>query len=204
MMINWMQRSPAPVSLAASGTLLLAIAGSTVVDGLWLALVPGVALLFLAVGAIHAAHEGRDGGLGTLGAALFRTGCVALLASAVAGFVVIAVRGVEPGWLSVAALVSGAILVTGELAFGVALAASRTAPRAAAILFATAIPIGVVIDVLPRVVVPVDFFFTGAGVYVGLGLLALSLARLGRAARRPGANREDASGRSIAATAATP
>lgn len=176
------QGSPATLSLAASGTILLALAGSVVVDVFWLALLPATALLFLAVGAIHAAQEGRDGRVGALGAALVRTGCVALVATAIAGLVVVAVRGVEPGWLSVAALASGAILVAGVFAFGMALAATRTASRAAAVLFATAIPFGVAIDVLPNLAVPIPVFFTGAGVYIGLGLLALSIIRLGRAA----------------------
>ncbi|MGH2655207.1 MAG: hypothetical protein ACRDIZ_00655 [Actinomycetota bacterium] len=176
------QGSPARLSLAASGTILLALAGSLVVDVLWLALLPAAALLFLAVGAIHAAQEGRDGRVGALGAAMVRTGCVALVATAIAGLVVVAVRGVEPEWLSVAALASGAILVAGVFAFGMALVATRTAPRAAAVLFATAIPLGVAIDFLPNLAVPFPLFFTGAGVYIGLGLLALSIIRLGRAA----------------------
>jgi hypothetical protein len=170
--------------MAASGTMLLALAGSVVVEVLWLALLPATVLLFLAVGAIHAAQEGRDGRVGALGAALVRNGCVALLATAIAGVVVVAVRGVEPEWLSVAALASGAILVAGGFAFGMALAATRTAPRAAAVLFATAIPLGVAIDVLPNLALPIRLFFTGAGVYIGLGLLALSIIRLGRAAPR--------------------
>jgi hypothetical protein len=58
-------------------------------------------------------------------------------------------------------------------------------PRGAAILFAIAIPLGLAIDLLPQLLVPIPLFFTGAGVYVGLGLLALSIARLGTAARRP-------------------
>lgn len=98
---------------------------------------------------------------------------------------VVAVRGVEPAWLSVAALVSGVTFVIGELLFGVAAARRRTAPRGAAILFAIAIPLGLAIDLLPQLLVPIPLFFTGAGVYVGLGLLALSIARLGTAARRP-------------------
>ena len=93
-------------------------------------------------------------------------------------------RGVEPTWLSAAALVSAVVFVIGEVMFGVAAAWRRTAPRAWAILFAIAIPLGVAIDVLPQMVVPIPVFFTGAGVYVGLGLFALSAARLGWSARR--------------------
>ncbi len=178
------QVSAASLSLAASGTLLLALAGSLVVEALWLALLPATGLLFLAVGAIHAAQDGRDGRVGALGAAMVRTGCVALVATAIAGIVVVAVRGVEPEWLSVAALASGAILTAGAFAFGMALAVSRAAPRAASVLFATAIPLGVASDVLPNLAVPVPLFFTGAGIYIGLGLLALSVIRLGRTARR--------------------
>jgi hypothetical protein len=201
-MIDRIERSPARISVAASGMMLLALVGSVVLDSLWLALIPATALLFLAVGAIHAALGGLDGRMGALGAALFRTGCIALLATAIAGFVVQAVRGVEPGWLSTAALVSGGILIVGEFAFGTALAARRAAPRAAAILFAIAIPFGVGIDVLPRLVVHNPFFFTGVGVYVGLGLLALSVARLGAAAgARPEAS-ERHHARSLAAASA--
>jgi hypothetical protein len=185
-MIEGTRRIPAgPLALAAAATLAVAVGGGAMVDRLWLALMPGIVLLFLAVGAFHTAWDGRDGRLGMIGTAALLGGCIGLLAMGIAGLVVVAVRGVEPAWLSVAALVSGVTFVIGELLFGVAAARRRTAPRGAAILFAIAIPLGLAIDLLPQLLVPIPLFFAGAGVYVGLGLLALSIARLGTAARRP-------------------
>ena len=85
------------------------------------------------------------------------------------------------------------------LLFGVAAAWWRTAPRASAILFAITIPLGVAIYVLPQILVPIPVFFTGVGVYVGLGLFALSTARLGWAARGSSGTKEENQRRSIAA-----
>jgi len=145
-MIERVRQIPAaPLALAAAATLAVAVGGGAMVDRLWLALMPGIVLLVLAVGALHTSWDGRDGRLGMIGAAGLLAGCIGLLAMGIAGLVVVAVRGVEPAWLSVAALVSGVTFVIGDL-FGVAAARRRTALRGAAILFAIAIPLGLAID----------------------------------------------------------
>jgi hypothetical protein len=195
------ETSPAPLALAAAVTLAVAPVGGSIDDRLCLALIPAAVLVFLAVGALHTTWDGRDGPVGTIGAAALRIGCIGLLATAIAGLVVVAVRGAEPTWLTVAALVSAVPFLIGEVVFGVAAAWRRAAPRCAAIVFAIAIPLGVAIDMLPQILVPIPFFFTGAGVYVGLGLLAVSTARLGWAARRRRGTKEDDHPRSTAAEA---
>ena len=185
-MIKRKRQTPmAPLALATAAALVVSVAGGAIVDLLWLALIPAIVLLFIAVGVFHGTSRGRDGLLGILGTAALRAGCIGLLGTAVSGLIVVAVRGVEPTWLSAAALVSGITFVVGELLFGVAAAWRRTAPRGTAILFAIAIPFGLAIDLLPQLVLPTPPFFAGTGVYIGLALLAVSVARLGTAARRP-------------------
>jgi hypothetical protein len=175
--------SPALLAWSAASMLAIAVVGGAIIDWLWLALIPAAVLLFLAVGAIHARWAGRDGRLGAVGSAALRLGCLGLLAAALVGLVVAAMRGVEPGWLAMAAIVSGVTFVSGEVIFGIGAAWRRAAPRGAAILFAIAIPLGLAVDFIPQLVAPIPLFFAGAGMYIGLGLLALSVARLGRAVR---------------------
>lgn len=194
--------SAAPLALGAASMLAVAVVGGAVFDELWLALLPATVLVFLTVGAIQARWDGQDGRLRTIGAALLRVGCIGLLAAAIAGFVVVAVRGVEPTWLSVAAVVSGVTFVIGEVIFGITAAWRRAGPRGAAILFAISVPLGLAIDFLPQLVVPIPLFFAGVGLHIGLGLLALSLARLGWAARRSIEASENHRGSSIAAALA--
>lgn len=194
--------SPATLALSAAATLAIAVVGGAIVDRLWLALIPATGLLFLAIGALHARWGGDEGRLGVIGAAALRLACIALLATAIAGLVVVAVRGVEPAWLSAPAVVSGLTFMIGEILFGLAAAWRRTAPRGTAILFAIALPLGVAIDFLPRLLTPIPLFFSGAGMNIGLALLALAVARLGWAERRSTLSREDRLTASIVAPAA--
>ena len=185
MMQRIRETSPTVLAVTASAALALAAIGGAIFEPLWLVLTPATVLIFLAVGAFHARWEGRYGHLGRMGATALRVGCMGLLATAIAGYVVIAVRGVEPAWLSTAAIVSGVAFLVGELVFGLAAGWRRVAPRGAAFLFATAIPLGLAVGKLPDLLFPIPGVFGGLGVYAGLGLLALSLARLGRAMGPP-------------------
>ena len=193
--------SPATLALSAAATLAIAVGGAAIVDRLWLALIPASGFLFLTIGALHARWGGDDGRLGVIGAAALRLACIALLATAIAGLVV-GVRGVEPAWLSTPAVVSGVSFVIGEILFGLAAAWRRTAPRGTAILFAIALPLGLAIDFLPRLLTPIAVFFSGAGMNIGLVLLALAVARLGWAERRSTRSSEDRPTAPIAAPAA--
>jgi hypothetical protein len=68
--------------------------------------------------------------------------------------------------------------------FGLAMLRTRTAPRWAAVLFGVSLPLGLGMDAATNLFPFGElFFFAGSGFYVGLGLFALALIRLGFAVR---------------------
>lgn len=68
--------------------------------------------------------------------------------------------------------------------FGTSLLRARTGPRWAAVAFAVGLPLGLGLDAATKLFPFGElFFFAGFGFYVGLGLFALSLMRIGFAAR---------------------
>jgi hypothetical protein len=172
-------------AMAAGGLVVVALLGPTVWDGLWLALAPAAALLILAARELHAAWRPRDGRLGTVGALVLATGAGALLALMVIGTAATATLGLEPAWLAFPHEVAGYALLAGAALFGAAVFRARTGPRWAAVVFAVSLPLGLGLDAATNLFPFGElFFFAGFGFYLGLGLFALSLMRLGVAGSR--------------------
>jgi hypothetical protein len=162
----------------------VALVGPAVWDGLWLALVPAAALLILAARDLHAAWRPRDGRLGAVGALALATGPGGLLVLAVIGTTATVTLGLEPAWLALPQQVSGYVFLAGAALFGAAVVRARTGPRWAAVLFAVSLPLGLGLDTATNLFPFGElFFFAGFGFYIALGLFALSLIRLGVAAR---------------------
>jgi hypothetical protein len=171
-------------AMAAGGLVAVALVGPAAWEGLWLALAPAAALLILAVREFHAAWRPRDGRLGAVGALVLATGAGALLALAVIGTAATATLGVEPAWLAFPEEVAGYAFLAGAALFGAAALRARTRPRWAAVVFAMSLPVGLGLDTATTLFpFGEQFFFAGFGFYLGLGLFALSLMRLGIAAR---------------------
>jgi hypothetical protein len=171
-------------AVAAGGLVALALVGPAAWDGLWLALAPAAALLILAAWEFHAVWRPRDGRLGAIGTLVLATGAGALLALAVIGTVATTTLGVEPAWLAFPEEVAGYAFLAGAALFGAAALRARTGPRWAAVLFAVSLPLGLGLDAATKLFPFGElFFFAGFGFYLGLGLFALSLMRLGVAAR---------------------
>ena len=169
---------------SAGGLVAVALVGPAAWDGLWLALAPAAALVILAARELHAAWRPRDGRLGAVGAFVLATGAGALLALMIIGTAATASRGVEPPWLAVADQSAGFAFLVGAGLFGLAMLRARTAPRWAAVLFGVSLPLGLGMDAATNLFpFGEQFFFAGSGFYVGLGLFALSLIRLGFAVR---------------------
>ena len=162
----------------------VALVGPRFLDGLWLALAPAAALVILAARELHAAWRPRDGRLGAVASFVLATGAGSLLALMIIGAAATASRGVEPPWLAVADQIAGFVFLAGAGLFGLAMLRARTAPRWAAVLFGVSLPLGLGIDAATNLFPFGElFFFAGSGFYVGLGLFALSLIRLGFAVR---------------------
>jgi hypothetical protein len=171
-------------AMAAGGLVAVALIGPAAWDGLWLALAPAAALLILAARDLHAAWRPRDGRLGAFGALVLATGAGALLALAVIGTAATTTQGLEPAWLALLEEVAGYAIVVGAALFGAAALRARTGPRWAAVVFAVSLPLGLGLDTATKLFPFGElFFFAGFGFYLGLGLFALSLMRLGVAAR---------------------
>jgi hypothetical protein len=167
-------------AVAAGGLVAVTLAGPAAWDDLWLALIPGAVLLILAARELHAAWRPRDGRLGTVGALVLMTGAGALLVLAVIGTAVTATLGLEPAWLALPQQVAGYLFLAGAALFGAAALRARTVPRWAAALFAVSLPLGLGVDAATNLFPFGElFFFAGFGFYIGLGLFALSLMRLG-------------------------
>jgi hypothetical protein len=171
-------------ALLAGGLVAVAIVGPVVWDGLWLALAPAAALLIVTASALHAEWRPRDGRLGTVGSLVIAAAAAGLLALAVLGAAVTTDLGMEPRWLAFPEQVAGYALIAGALLFGAAALRTRRVPRWAAVAFAVSLPLGLGIDAAINAFPFGElFFFAGYGFYVGLGLFALSLMRIGLATR---------------------
>jgi hypothetical protein len=168
---------------AAGGLVAVALVGPAVWDGLWLALAPAAALLILAASELHAAWRPGDRRLGAVGAVVLATSAGALLALAVIGAAATATLGLEPAWLAFSEELAGYAVVAGALLFGAGALRARRVPRWAAVAFAVSLPLGLGMDAATNLLPFGElFFFAGFGFYMGLGLFALSLMRLGSAA----------------------
>jgi hypothetical protein len=184
MATNQIARRGGIAAVSAGGLVVVALVGPAAWDGLWLALAPAAALLILAIRELHAAWWPRDGRLGAVGALVIAAGAGALLALMVIGIAATATLGVEPAWLAFPAEVAGYAFLAGAALFGLAALRARTGPRWAAIVFAVSLPLGLGLDAATKLFPFGElFFFAGFGFYVGLGLFALSLTRIGFAAR---------------------
>lgn len=171
-------------AMATGGLVAVALLGPAVWDGLWLALAPAAALMILATRELHTAWRPRDGRLGAVGAPILATGAGALLALLVVGAAATATQGSEPAWLAFPEEVAGYVFLVGAAAFGAAALRARTGPRWAAVVFAVSLPLGLGLDAATNLFPFGElFFFAGSGFYLGLGLFALSLIRLGVATR---------------------
>ena len=167
-------------AIAAGGLLAVALVGPKVWDGLWLALAPAAALVILVARELHAAWRPRDGRLGAVGAFVLATGAGALLALMLIGTVATATLGLEPAWLAFPENVAGYTFLTGAALFGAAALQARTVPRWAAVAFGMSLPLGLGLDAATSLLPFGELmFFAGSGFYLGLGLFALSLIRLG-------------------------
>jgi hypothetical protein len=171
-------------AMLAGGLVAVALVGPAAWDGLWLALVPAAALVILAARDLHAAWRPHDGRLGAVGAVVLATGAGVLLALMIIGTAATATLGVEPAWVALSDQVAGYAFLAGAALFGLAAFRARTGPRWAAVAFAVSLPLGLGLDAATKLFPFGElFFFAGFGFYVGLGLFALSLMRLGVAAR---------------------
>ena len=171
--------------MSAGGLVAVALVGPAAWDGFWLALAPAAALVILAARELHAAWRPRDGRLGAVAAYSLATGAGALLALMIVGAAATAILGMEPAWLAFPDLIAGYAFLAGVALFGAAVLRARTGPRWAAVAFAVGLPLGLGLDAATNLFpFGESFFFAGFGFYVGLGLFALSLMRLGVAARQ--------------------
>ena len=171
-------------AIAAGGLVVVALVGPMVWAGLWLALAPAAALLILATGALHAAWRPRDGRLGAVGAFVLAASAGALLALMVIGIAATAALGMEPAWLYFPLVAAGYVFLAGAALWGAAVWRARTGPRWAALVFAVSLPLGLGLDTATNLLPFGELFiFAGFGFYLGLALFALSLIRLGVAAR---------------------
>ncbi len=184
MSINQKARRGGLAAIAAAGLVAVALVGPAAWDALWLALAPAAALLILVAREHHAAWRSEDGRLGGVGAFFLATGAGGLLALMVIGTAATATLGLEPAWLAFPEKVAGYAFLAGAALFGAAILRTRTGPRWAAVVFAVSLPLGLGLDAATNLLPFGELlFFAGWGFYVGLGLFALSLMRLGVAAR---------------------
>jgi hypothetical protein len=187
MATNQSARRGGIAAMSAGGLVAVALIGPTFWDGLWLALAPAAALLILAARELHSAWRPRDGRLGTVGALIIEAGAGALLALLAIGTAATTTLGVEPVWLAFPEQVAGYAFIAGVALFGAAALRARKGPRWAAVVFAVSLPLGLGLDAATNLFpYSESLFFAGSGFYVGLGLFALSLIRLGVAARAEG------------------
>lgn len=171
-------------AISAGGLVALALVGPMVWDGFWLALAPATALVMMLARELHVAWRPRDGRIGAVGAFVLAVAAGGLLALMLIGSVATAHQGAEPAWLALPDQVAGYGFLAGAALFGVAALRAQAVPRWAAMAFAVSLPLGVGLDAATNLFPFGElFFFAGFGFYLGLGLFALSLMRLGFAAR---------------------
>jgi hypothetical protein len=185
MATNQRIRRGGTAAIAAGALVVVALVGPAAWDGLWLALAPAAALLILIARELHAAWRPHDGRVGAVAAYSLAAGAGALLALMIVGAAATAILGMEPAWLAFPDLIAGYAFLAGAALFGAAVLRARTGPRWAAVAFAVGLPLGLGLDAATNLFpFGESFFFAGFGFYVGLGLFALSLMRLGVAARQ--------------------
>lgn len=167
-------------AMVASGSLVfVALIGPRFVDWLWLALLPAAVLFALAIPRLGRGQTPA----GVRVAALFTSFVfLVLVGLAVAGLLIQRSLGVEPAWLTLVVTRTAWLSVLGVAAYGVAGAVTRSLPRPAALTLALSLPLGFGLDAV-MTQVP-GLFLHGAGFYLGAGLFALSVVRLGRWAGR--------------------
>jgi hypothetical protein len=180
-------------AVGAGSLILLALVGPSVAEWLWLALVPAAGLMVLATRGLHSSQAGRDGMIGVVGAFVLQGGSLLLLLSALANAITTTLLGLEPVWMAALDTSSAWVFLLGVILFGTAATIAGMLPRGTAAAFAASIPLGVALDAVaermagsaqPTLIAPGELL-SGAGFYVGLGIFALSLVRLGLIARRP-------------------
>jgi hypothetical protein len=172
--------------------ILLVLIGHAVVDWLWLALVPAAGLMVLAARDLHVRQGGRDGVLGVVGTRMLQGGSVLLLLSALAGAVAKSGLGMEPVWMTTVDTWSAWVFLSGVIVFGTAAVVARALPRGSAMAFIVGIPVGFALDAVAERMaaaagatwIATGMLLTGVGFHLGLGIFALSLMRMGLAARR--------------------
>jgi hypothetical protein len=183
-MANQSARRGGIAAMSAGGLVAVALIGPTVWDGFWLALAPAAALVILAARELHAAWRPRDGRVGAVAVYSLATGAGALLALMIVGAAATAILGMEPAWLAFPDLIAGYTFLVGAALFGASALRARTGPRWAAVAFGLSLPLGLGLDAVTNLFPFGEmFFFAGSGFYIGLGLFALALIRLGAATR---------------------
>ena len=179
-------------AVAAGSLVLLALVGHSVAEWLWLALVPAAGLMVLAARDLHERQGGRDGALGAVATLTLQGGSVLLLLSALAGAVAKAGQGLEPAWMPMVSTWSAWVFLIGVVLFGTATAIAGVLPRGSALTFASSIPLGFALDMVAvrmadsagATSIAPGVLLAGVGFYLGLGIFALSLLRMGLRAKR--------------------
>lgn len=167
-------------AIVASGTLVLvALVGSRFVNWLWLALLPATVLF--ALGTPRLRH-GQNPAAVRIAALLASSISLVLVALALAGMLLQRSLGMEPAWLTRSVTGSSWLFVLGVAAYGLVGAVTRSLPRGAAVILALSLPLGFGLDA--AMTLAPGFFLHGAGYYLGVGLFALSLVRIGVGAGR--------------------
>jgi hypothetical protein len=180
-------------AVAAGSLIFLALVGHSVADWLWLALVPAAAIMVLTARSLHSWQAGRDGMLGVVGTLVLQGGSLLLLFLALANAITTTLLRLEPAWMATLDTSSAWVFLLGVILFGTAAAIAGVLPRGSAVAFAAGIPLGFALDAvaermagsaLATVIAP-GALLSGVGFYVGLGVFAFSLIRLGLVARAP-------------------
>jgi hypothetical protein len=179
-------------AVAAGSLILLALVGHSVADWLWLALVPAAALMVLAARDLHSWQAGRDGMLGVVSTLVLQGGSLLLLLLALANAITTTLLRLEPAWTATLDRWSAWVFLLGVILFGTAAAIAGVLPRGSAVAFAASIPLGFALDAVAErmagsglvTVIAPGALLSGVGFYVGLGIFAFSLIRLGLVARR--------------------
>jgi hypothetical protein len=180
-------------AVGAGSLILLALVGPSAGDWLWLALVPAAGFMVLAARGLHTWQAGRDGLLGRVGALLLQGGSLLLLLSALANAITTTLLGLEPAWMATLDTSSAWVFLLGVILFGTGAVIAGALPRGSAVAFAGSIPLGFALDAVAErlagsadaTVIAPGALLSGVGFYVGLGIFALSLVRMGLMARRP-------------------
>lgn len=169
------------ITLVSGGSILVALAGGLVADPFWLALLAAALFLIPAIRALKASY-GPVRAPGALGGTILQGSSAALLILALLGTLTETRLGIEPRWLSILVMWSGIAFLMGAFLFGIGIFFTRVVPRQAAMMFALSLPLGLALDSATRSIP--GFFLADAGFYLGMGLFALAIIRLGTARTR--------------------